>query len=89
MCEAIPKGARISGAQTVVSLNSRLESNDEEEADLGEVLKRLRRALAPDVLLHAQVLSQIKRASVRYSLFFQIKFSRFRYRFQNIYVAEM
>ena len=30
-CEAVPSGARIESSLTVVSLNSRLESNEEEE----------------------------------------------------------
>jgi hypothetical protein len=31
VCEAVPRRARISGPQTFVSLNSRLESDKEEE----------------------------------------------------------
>jgi len=33
-CEAVPRGARIQGPQTVVSRNSRLERNKEEEKTL-------------------------------------------------------
>ena len=32
-CDAVPRRARISGSYTFVSLNSRLESNDEEEEE--------------------------------------------------------
>ena len=32
-CEAVPSGARISGSRTCESLNSRIQSNKEEEED--------------------------------------------------------
>jgi len=34
-CEAVPRRTRIQGASTCVSLNSRLESNQEEEEERG------------------------------------------------------
>ena len=33
-CEAVPRRARIDGSQTFVSLNSRLDSNEEEEEEV-------------------------------------------------------